>query len=74
MCRRSVILALGRLRLDVKFEASPDYTSTKPAWVAENDLAGGDAGRGGMRVEFRVCAEMAKTKNKLTNKIPQDDV
>lgn len=22
----------------------------------------------------RVCAEMAKTKNKLTNKIPQDDV
>lgn len=75
MCRRPVILALGRLRLDVKFEASPDYTSTKPAWVAENDLAGGDAGRGGHEGGvYRVCAEMAKTKNKLTNKIPQDDV
>lgn len=57
MCRRSVILALGRLRLDAKFEASPDYTSTKPAWVAENDLAGGDAGRGGMRVEFTEYAQ-----------------
>lgn len=31
-------------------------------------------GKQGVRVEIRVCAEMAKTKSKLTNKIPQGDM
>lgn len=35
----------------------------------------GEGGKGGQEGRVhRVCAEMAKTKSKLTNKIPQDDV
>lgn len=43
--RRPIILALGRPRQDVEFEASPGHTiGTRPARFTLSGLAGGGAG------------------------------